>query len=418
MLVLPADRMREASEASHRLNVEIDAVGVDWPSLRNRIFGRIDPISAGGTLYRQGQDNVTVFLGDARFVGERSVSIELHDGSSRVVTAERIVIAAGAQPDVPDISGLSETPFHTSDSIMRIEQLPQQLIILGGGFIAAELGHVFSALGSAVTVVHRGPEMLRHSDSEISSRFTQYFSEQVDLRLNTKNLLVHHSEGVFELTMQNADGLVSVVTGDALLVATGRTPNGAELQAEIAGVKLDSSGYVLTDSTLLTDAPGIWAIGDVRNPWQLKHLANQEARVASHNLLNPDSPIIIDQRVVPHAVFSHPQIGSVGLTEQDLRSRGQEYVAGSCEYANVAYGWALEDTTSFAKILIDPTNLSILGAHILGPQAATLMQQLAQAMQFNIPADRLVSEQIWCHPALPEVIENALLNGLQLLDQR
>ena len=179
-----------------------------------------------------------------------------------------------------------------------------------------------------------------------------------------------------------------------------------------AGVEVDSDGYIITDSTLLTDAPGVWALGDVRNSWQLKHLANQEARVVGHNLLNPNSPISIDQRVVPHAVFSHPQIGSVGLTEQELRASGQNFIVGSCEDSNVAFGWAMEDQTGIAKILIDPSNFRILGADVLGPQAATLMQQLSQAMQFNIPADRLAREQIWCHPALPEVLENALLSAL------
>lgn len=413
MLVLPADRMREAAEASERLNVEINAVSVDWPSLRDRIFGRIDPIAAGGTSYRQQQDNVTVFLGEARFLKERTLSIELHDGSTKVVSARHVVIAAGAHPHMPDLPGLQGTPFHTSDSIMRIEELPKHLIILGGGFIAAELGHVFSALGSHVSVIHRGSEMLRHTDSEISSRFTKAFSDQVDLHLNAAAVSVQHVGGSFELTLQSGSGEQSLLSGDALLVATGRTPNGRQLDVGKAGVNLDSSGYVLTDSTLLTDAPGVWALGDVRNSWQLKHLANQEAKVVSHNLLNPDSPISIDQRVIPHAVFSHPQIGSVGLTEQQLQAGGQNYVVGSCEYSNVAFGWALEDTTGFAKILIDPTDWRILGAHVLGPQAATLMQQIAQAMQFEVPADRLAKEQIWCHPALPEVLENALLSALR-----
>lgn len=413
MLVLPADRMREAAEASERLNVEINAVGADWPSLRDRVFGRIDPIADGGTRYRQQQDNVTVFLGDATFAGERTLQIELNDGSSTVVSARNIVIAAGAHPHLPDLVGLQATPFHTSDSIMRIDELPKHLIILGGGFIAAELGHVFSALGSRVSVVHRGTQMLRHTDSEISARFTRSFSQQVELHLNTSALSVRHLDDRFELAVLDGSGEQSLLCGDALLVATGRTPNGAQLNVKDAGVQLDSNGYILTDSTLLTDAPGVWALGDVRNPWQLKHLANQEAKVVSHNLVNPDSPVSIDQRVVPHAVFSHPQIGSVGRTEQELQALGQSYVIGSCEYANVAFGWALEDTTGFAKILVDPVDWSILGCHVLGPQAATLMQQIAQAMQFNIPADRLAKEQIWCHPALPEVLENALLNALR-----
>jgi mycothione reductase len=163
---------------------------------------------------------------------------------------------------------------------------------------------------------------------------------------------------------------------------------------------------------LRTHAEGIWAIGDIRNPRQLKHLANQEARVVSHNLLHPEDPRHIDQRVVPHAIFSHPEIGSVGAREVDLRAQRHPYRVGRCGYDAVAYGWALEDTSGFAKVLVCAETGQLLGGHVLGPQAATLVQQLAQAMQFGIPADRLAREQLWCHPALVEVIENALLDAL------
>ncbi len=421
MLVLPADRMVEAGEASARLGVRITPDGADWPAIRDRIFGRIDPIAAGGTEYRKGQDHVTVYQGDARFVGDRTVEVTMPDGSVERVSADQVVLAAGARPVVPDVDGLEDTPFHTSDTIMRIDALPEHLIILGGGFIAAELGHVFSALGSKVTVVHRGDRMLRHEDSEISSRFTRCFAEQVDLRLRTTARSVRHDAegftlelvGTSDLPLDPGDGHHEVLRGDALLVTTGRVPNGAQLEVGATGVQLDDDGYVITDQRLRTTAPGVWALGDIRNHFQLKHLANQEAKVVSHNLLHPDSMMRIHQDVTPHAVFGHPQIGSVGATEMTLRNLGRLYVTGRCDYAAVAYGWALEDTTGFAKILIDPTDLQILGGHVLGPQAATLVQQIAQAMQFKIPADRLAREQIWAHPALPELLENALLHGLE-----
>jgi mycothione reductase len=420
MLVLPADRMVEAAEATERLGVEITPNKADWPAIRDRIFGRIDPIAASGTDYRKHQDHVRVFQGDARFVGDRTVDITMPDGTVERVSAEQVVLAAGARPVVPDIEGLADTPFHTSDSIMRIDSLPEHLIILGGGFIAAELGHVFSALGSKVTVVHRGDRMLRHEDGDISARFTECFAAQVDLRLRTTARAVRHDADGFtldlvgssDLALDPGDGHHEQLRGDALLITTGRVPNGAQLEVERTGVQLDDDGYVITDHEMRTGAPGVWALGDIRNHFQLKHLANQEAKVVRHNLLHPDSPIRIHQDVTPHAVFGHPQIGSVGATEMTLRNAERLFVTGRCDYAGVAYGWALEDTTGFAKLLIDPVDLQILGGHVLGPQAATLVQQIAQAMTFRIPADRLAREQVWCHPALPELLENALLDGL------
>jgi mycothione reductase len=424
MLVLPADRMVEASEATERLDVDIQARSADWPALRDRIFGRIDPIAAGGTEYRHSQDHVTVFHGDGRFVGDHRLAVTAADGTVTEITAERFVLAAGARPRVPEVPGLVDGPFHTSDTIMRIEALPEHLIIMGGGFIAAELGHVFSALGSKVSVVHRGDRMLRHEDAEVSARFTRSFSERVDTYFHAEVVeVLHLDDGRVRVLVDQQPEAVQLpghrrcteLEGDALLVTTGRDPNGDQLGVTATGVELDEDGYVVTDPQLRTGVPGIWALGDIRNPLQLKHLANQEQRVVTHNLLHPHDLVSVDQRVVPHAVFSHPQIGSVGLTEMQLRSRDQLFVVGRCDYAGVAYGWALEDRTGFAKILVDAADATILGAHVIGPQAATLVQQVAQAMQFGITADRLAREQIWCHPALPELLENALLDAVSQL---
>lgn len=409
MLVVPANRVVEAEEAA-RLGVDLRLHRVDWPAVRDRVFGRIDPIAAGGEAYREGQDHVTVFRGDARFSGPHTVRI----GDDEVV-ADQIVLAAGARPYLPPVPGLADVPFHTSDTIMRIDRIPEHLVILGGGYIAAELGHVFSALGCRVSVVHRGDRLVRHEDVEISTRFTEQFGRRVYLHLNAEVRSVSHVDGEFVLEVDRlADRTptTEVVTGDALLVTTGRIPNGGQLNVTATGVRLDPAGYVLTDDTLQTDAAGIWALGDIRNPLQLKHLANREAKVVSHNLLHPEDPWRVDERVVPHAIFSHPEIGSVGEREVDLDARRHPYRVGRCGYDGIAYGWALEDTAGFAKVLVCAETGLLLGGHVIGQQAATLAQQVAQAMQFGIPADRLAREQIWCHPAVPELLENALLDAL------
>lgn len=419
MMVLPADRLVEAQEATQVLDVSIPEGRADWPAIRDRTFGRIDPIAEGGARYRHSQDHVTVFTGAGRFVGDHRLEVVALDGATTTLTAPRFVLAAGARPRVSDIDGLAETPFHTSDTIMRVDRVPEHLIILGGGFIAAEMGHVFAAFGSRVSVVHRGDRMLRHEDAEVSARFTEVFSERIDTYFHAHPTRVDHADGTFRLRIDQETEPValaghrrsSILEGDALLVTTGRDPNGDLLGVTATGVRLDEAGYVITDDKLRTGVPGIWAIGDIRNPQQLKHLANQEQRVVTHNLLNPEDLRSIDQRHAPHAVFSHPQVASVGRTEMQLNSEGRLFVTGRCDYGAVAYGWALEDSTGFAKVLVDARDAQILGAHVIGPQAATLVQQIVQAMQFGIPAHRLAREQIWCHPALPELLENALLDA-------
>ena len=416
MLVMPANRVVEAQEAA-ALGVHFEPPRVDWPSIRDRTFGRIDPIAQGGEEYRRGQANTTVFTGDARFTGERAVRVTAPDGSTTDVTAEKIVLAAGASPVVPDLPGLAGTPFHTSDTIMRVDAVPKHMVVIGGGFIAAEMGHVFGSLGCDVTVVHRGPRMLRHEDPDVSERFTREFGRRSRLHLSTEVVGVEHSGGEFRLQLSPAPGhhgpdCPTDVTGDALLVTTGRRPNGAELDVEVAGVKLDEDGYVITDDTLLTTAPNVWALGDIRNPLQLKHLANREAKVVSHNVIHPNDPLHLDERVVPHAVFSHPEVASVGETETELQERRQPYKVGRRAYGDTAYGWSLEDRSGFAKVLVCAETGLILGGHVIGPQAATLMQQFAQAMTFGLTAERVAKDQIWAHPGLAEVLENALLDAV------
>jgi mycothione reductase len=197
---------------------------------------------------------------------------------------------------------------------------------------------------------------------------------------------------------------------DQVLVATGRTPNGAELDVGMTGVALDADGLVITDDRLATEVEGIWALGDIRSAFQLKHVANHETRVVQHNLLHPDSPIHVDERFVPHAVFGHPQIASVGQTEQELRGAGCDYLVGLRDHGDTAYGWAMEDSTGFVKVLVDPLTRELLGAHILGHQAAILLQQLVQGMRSGLTVDVMGRHQMYPHPTLAEVVENALLD--------
>lgn len=407
MLVLPADRA-EYAKHSQRLGVNTEFHGVDWPAIRDRIFGRIDPIAEGGRQYRRnGHPNITLIEGTARFTGERTVRV-----GSRTLTGDRILVATGARPSIPPIAGLSEVPYHTSDTIMRLDELPPRLAIIGGGFIATELGHVFSAFGSEVTVFNRSDRLLRSHDRDVSDRFTELFADRVDLRLGELPHLVRSDGSLIELVLRDTDGHDRVEVFDQLLVATGRSPNSEDLHPPVAGIAVHPDGRIEIDDTMATTAPAVWAIGDVANPQQLKHLANREVEIAFWNMANPDNPRRGDTSALPHAVFSDPQVGSVGYTEAEAQAHGFDYVVGRRDYGGTAYGWALEDESSFAKVIIEVPTKRILGAHILGPQAATLVQLVAQAMTFGQRADELATKPYYIHPALTEVVENALLDGL------
>jgi mycothione reductase len=205
-----------------------------------------------------------------------------------------------------------------------------------------------------------------------------------------------------------------IALGAVLLIATGRVANGDTLGVAATGVALDETGTrVLTDEHLATNVEGIWALGDMTNTQQLKHLANAEGRIAFHNIAHHDRPgewRSIDRTLVPHAVFGHPQIAGVGLTEREAHDRGVPYIVASKEYGTTAYGWAMEDTTSFCKLIAHRDTRRLLGAHLIGPQASILIQPLIQAMHFGQTVDQLAHDVWYIHPALSEVVENALLD--------
>lgn len=404
MYVYPADVAEEIRGAA-RYGVDGTVDKVRWVDVRDRIFDRIDPISLGGREYRAGprSANVTLYEGHARFTGPRTLEISGHG----TVSADRIVVAAGSRPWVPP--EVADVPHHTSETVMRLDALPERLLILGSGYISAEFAHVFSAFGSRVTVIGRGSTMLRGQDETVCSRFADVARKQWDVRLGhpIARATTEGEDVVVELT----DG--TVLRGDTLLVATGRIPNGDRLDLPAAGIPTHPDGRIVVDEQQRTPVEGVFAVGDVSSPWQLKHVANHEARVVAHNLLHPEAPRTTDHRFVPSAVFTHPQIASVGRTEAQCRTDGLDYVAKVQEYGDVAYGWAMEDTTGFCKLLAERGTGRLLGAHLMGPQASSIIQPLIQAMSFGLDARTMATGQYWIHPALPEVVENALL-GLDL----
>ncbi|HET7386491.1 MAG TPA: mycothione reductase [Nocardioidaceae bacterium] len=404
MFVYPADVISAAAHGD-RLGVHARVEGVDWPAVRDRVFGRIDPISASGRTWRAEKNpNVTLFESHARFVGDRTIDT----GGGETITADDVVVAAGSRVIVPDIDGLPPVGsgrVHSSDTIMRLDELPSRVGIVGGGFVASEFAHIFASFGTRVSVLVRSDAMLRAEDEEVSARFTELAGERWDVRLHTEIRKVEeYGDG---LRLHLSEG--SVLDVDVLLVATGRTSNSDGLDLDRAGVDVDADGLVVVDEFQRTTARRVWALGDVANAFQLKHVANEEARVVQHNLLYPDDMIATRHHAVPSAVFTEPQVAKVGLTEQQARALGLEYVVARQSYSGTAYGWAMEDTTGFAKLLAEPGTGRILGAHILGPQASNLIQPLIAAMSFGQSAHDVARGQYWIHPALMEVTENLLL---------
>ena len=421
MFAYPAQLTAMARDAG-RLGVDLSVDATNWPEIRDRIFNRIDAISEAGKHYRDVQlDHTTLITEEVHFSGPK----QLTTSSGRVLEADQIVVAAGSRPSLPDVPGLNLPGVHTSDTVMRLKALPKRIIIVGGKYIGSEFAAVFSGLGSEVIHINRSGQLLSNHDNTISDEFTRVAKEAWQVALNRTLHSIERQDGRLRVNLSatghDQDEVVDYFIGDVVLLATGRNPNTDRLHLDAAGIDVEE-GFIARDEYLrvLSDGKpleGVWAMGDIANPQMLKHVANHEQRIVSHNMENPDRMKPDTLTTIPAGVFTRPQIASAGLTEDQARDQyGDTAITVKVQsYGDTAYGWAMEDIDGFVKIIAEKATGHILGAHIMGQEATNLIQPLLTAMSFGITAHELARGQYWIHPAMAEVVENALL-GLDVPD--
>lgn len=387
-----------------RLGVDARVERVRWDDIRDRVFGRIDLNAAAGPAEVRSA-GVDAYVGTARFVAPGRLVIEEGDGVTEV-TAERVVLATGARPVVPDVVANSGVPFVTSDDVMRLPALPERLLVLGGGVIGVEMATLFCGMGVRVTVVDSVEALVPTLGADIARRFTDMARTRWALHLGAEVTAVEQGRDGIHLRLDDGTAL----TGDALLVATGRRPNSDGFGLETIGVDIDpDSGRVLVDDFGRTSADGVWALGDVCTERQLKHLANDQARTLRHNLLTPDDLKPFRTKAIPSAIFSQPELARVGYLLEEAQKEGHDAVAYTQRLSDTAYGWALEDTTSVCTVVAERSTGVVLGAQLMAPNASSLIQPLTDACARGRPAREIATTQMWIHPAATELIENALL---------
>ncbi|MCH8994320.1 MAG: dihydrolipoyl dehydrogenase [Chloroflexi bacterium] len=404
LLIHSADVM-ETIQRSELFGITAQVSAIDWDFIVKRASDTVDEDARKVEEGNRQHPNITVFKDTARFVGRKRVEV-----AGEEISAETIVIAAGTRPRLPEIEGLSDVPFLTSDEALRLQTQPRKLVIVGGGYIAAELAHFFGALGTEVTIVQRGPRLLRQEDDDVAQRFTEVYQRRFRLLLNTMIERASRRDGEIVLDLASGDREESV-TSDALLLAVGRVPNTDVLDVAQTGVELGEDGFIQTNEFLETNIPGIWALGDIVGRYLLKHSANLEAAFVAHNAFNPDNHVPVDYHAMPHAIFASPQVASVGLTEREAGEAGVPFVANSYNYSDTAYGSSIEDKDGFVKVLAHRETREILGCHIIGSEASMLIQEVANAMRARMTTDA-ITQAIYVHPALPEVVQRAF-GGLE-----
>lgn len=401
LLIHSADVM-ETIRRAHLFGIHVKGVEVDWPAIVRRVTGSVDGDSGNIERGLKSIDNPRLFQGTARFTGPKRIQV-----GDAIIEGERFLLAVGARPRIPDVPGLKDVPFLTSTEALRLEQQPKSLTVLGGGYIGAELAHFYGSLGTSVTIVHKHPRLLHREDGAIAAKFTEVYQQRFRVLLEAKPTRVRQDGAHLVVEVQRKDGTREEVRSEALLVATGVVPNTDTLDLAKAGVQLTKEGFIEVDANLQTTAPGIYALGDCLGRYMFKHAANHEAPFAFENLRNPKDPVPVDYAAMPHAVFAGPQVAAVGSTEEELRDIGAEYLVGTWTYRGTAMGHALEDEHGFVKLLVDAHDRRILGCHILGPEASTLIHEVIVAMTVGEGKVDALEKSIHIHPALSEVVQRA-----------
>ncbi|MGQ0701947.1 MAG: dihydrolipoyl dehydrogenase family protein [Gemmatimonadales bacterium] len=347
----------------------------------------------------QQAEGLTLIEGAARFVRPREIAV---DGQR--LTAERIVIAAGLRPDIPRLPGLDPDAALTSETLMELTEVPARLVVLGGGYVACELGQAFRRFGSEVTIIQTEAHLLAQEEPDVSTVLERALrAEGIDLLLGREPVRIAHGAGTVRVMVRDRNGDDGAVEGSHLLIATGRRPNTDLLGIEAAGIALDPGGHVRTDARLATNVRGIWAIGDINGQQPFTRVCQEEAKVAFANAIE-GRRMTIDRTSLGHAVFTDPEIASVGVTEEEARRGSVEVEAGLVTFDQVTRARLTEETIGLIKYVVERRSRRILACHIIGPRAAELVYAVTVVVRRRGRLDEL-AKAVGIFPTLAEGLE-------------
>jgi len=404
MLLYPAELIRTIGRAGE-FGIDVDIGKVDFERVMKRmrtlIYKDINMIRQGLSQSK----SIDYYPAVAEFIGPYTLKI-----GDKTIRSKMIFLCTGSKPIIPPIRGLKEAGYLTSDTVLEMSRLPESMAIVGGGYIAAEYGHFFSAMGSKVTIIGRNPQFLKQEEPEVSALAKRELEKHMTILTNHEVREAEEtSMGKKKLVAVNREnGEKAVITADEILIATGRGPNSDVLHPEKAGIETDKRGWIIVDEYLETSQPNIWAFGDANGRHLFKHVANYESIVVYYNAVLRKK-VKVDYHAIPHAVFTYPEIGSVGLREKEaIEKYGEDKVLiGMYLYENTAKGEAMSVKDYFVKVIVEKETMKILGAHIIGPYASVLIQEIINLMYTPEQSARPITNGMHIHPALNEVVERA-----------
>jgi pyruvate/2-oxoglutarate dehydrogenase complex dihydrolipoamide dehydrogenase (E3) component len=375
--------------------VQASNVGIDLPAILERKNKIVEEFRSGWQKSIDKQSNWHLHRGRARFIGPKQIQVE-----KETLEADNIFIDTGASPTIPRIPGLDSIPYLTNVSLLELRELPEHLVVLGGGYVGLEFGQMFRRFGSAVTIIQRSERILPNEDDDITTELQHNLeSEGIEILLNARAIEVSGQNKEITLKVQGSGG-ARAISGSHLLVATGRTPNTRDLDLYKAGVTVDENGFIVVNDRLETSAPGIWALGDVNGEPAFTHISYNDFQIVYGNLVEGKN-LSTKSRLVPYAVYTDPQLGRVGLTEKAARASGHNLKIGKIEMSHVARAIERAETQGLMKVVIDAATDRLLGAAILSAEGGELVQILSTLMFADKPYT-LLKGAIYIHPTLAE----------------
>jgi mycothione reductase len=402
ILIHPADRIMEIQDAK-KLGITAEIKDIDFHAIMERVQQPIQESREGMEKGIQHAENLDYYKGEGHFIKDYALEI-----LGKEIQGEKIFLGSGARPLIPPITGLDSVPYLTNENVFDLKEKPNSMVIIGGGYIAVEFAHFFSAVGTTVTIFQRGNRLIPNTEPEISELLKKQFEKRMHIYLNTEVLEVKkQGNRITTIGKNSLNGKELTVTAEKILVAAGRKSNADLLKVENTGVKTDTRGYIQVNKYLETSKKNIWAFGDAIGKAMFKHVANEEASVAWRNAVH-DHKTEMDYHTIPYAVFTYPEISAVGMTEDEAK-KNNKILVGSARYSDVAKGGAMMEHDGFTKAIVDKQSRKILGFHIIGPYAPMLIQEVINAMALGGDIS-LIAHGMHIHPALPELILRTLGN--------
>jgi len=404
LLLYPAELVRTIEKArTFGINTEIK--NVDFKTvmerMRNIIYGDIKRIRQGLSQSK----NVDYYPEAAEFVAPYTLKV-----GNETITSKMILLCTGSKVTIPPITGIDNVRYLTSDTILTISELPKTIVIVGGGYIAAEYGHFLSSMGAKVTVIGRNPQFIPAEEPEVSALAQRELEKHVKIYTNHEvQEAKGTSEGKKRLVAVNRETKEKLeVTADEIFIATGRGSLSDILHPEKAGIKIDRKGWIIVNEYLETSQPNVWSLGDANGKYLFKHVANYEASIVYYNAVLKRN-VKADYHAVPHAVFTYPEIAVVGLGEKEAIEKygPDKLMIGFHRYEDTAKGEAMDAKDYFVKVIVERGTLKILGAHIIGPYASVLIHEIIPLMYTREQNAKPILDGMHIHPALSEVVERA-----------